>query len=85
MFSPLTSLGLTVPVKVIVVDASSRPRSIDPESPMKTRAGLKLCGKKPRQIPISEAATMPDVVARSRLSSMPCTASPKPLSWKAPI
>ena len=57
---------------MIVVVASSRPMSIDPESPMKTRAGLKLCGRKPTQTPISAAATTPAVVARSSPS---CTAS----------
>ena len=56
----------------MVVVASSSPMSIDPESPMKTRAGLKLCGRKPTQMPISAAATTPAVVARSSPS---CTAS----------
>ena len=32
--------------------------SIDPLSPMKIRAGLKLCGRKPMQQPTSDAVTI---------------------------
>ena len=39
----------------IVAAASSSPTSIEPESPMKIRAGLKLCGRKPTQAPTSTA------------------------------
>ena len=42
-----------------------RPRKCAPASPMKMRAGLKLKGRKPRQIPQAITATSgPDVVAR---------------------
>ena len=34
---------------------SISPISIEPESPMKIRAGLKLCGRKPRHAPASTA------------------------------
>ena len=37
--------------------ASSSPISIEPESPMKIRAGLKLCGRKPRHAPASTAVS----------------------------
>jgi len=36
--------------------ASIRPMSIAPESPMKIRAGWKLCGRKPRHAPATRAA-----------------------------
>jgi hypothetical protein len=47
--------------------ASSSPSSIDPVSPMKMRAGWKLCGRNPRQIP----ARMADAIAGSVWSSSP--------------
>ena len=37
----------------IIEAAESNPMSIDPESPMNNRAGLKLCGRKPRHAPAS--------------------------------
>ncbi len=45
----LTSAGVTLPVVEIVAAASSSPRSRAPESPMNSRAGKKLCGRKPMQ------------------------------------
>ena len=45
-----------LPDALVVAAASSNPMSIEPESPMKIRAGLKLCGRKPRQAPASTAA-----------------------------
>ena len=33
--------------------ANSRPMSMEPESPMKIRAGAKLCGRKPAHTPTS--------------------------------
>jgi hypothetical protein len=39
------------PAAVVAAAASIRPISIDPESPMKIRAGWKLCGRNPRQAP----------------------------------
>ena len=38
-------------VAVVVAAASIRPTSMEPESPMKIRAGWKLCGRNPRQAP----------------------------------
>ena len=45
------------PDSLVVAAASISPISIEPESPMKIRAGLKLCGRKPRQAPASTAAS----------------------------
>ena len=42
---------------VIMVVAISRPRNIAPASPMMIRAGLKLCGRNPAQIPTVTAHT----------------------------
>ena len=47
-----TLAGSTLPVSEIVAAANNRPSSIDPESPMKIRAGLKLWGRNPAQNPI---------------------------------
>jgi hypothetical protein len=42
----------------VTADAARvRPISIEPESPMKIRAGEKLCGRKPRQAPASTAVS----------------------------
>ena len=48
-------LGSMLPVIEIVAAASSSPSSSAPASPMKSRAGLKLCGRKPTQTPTSAA------------------------------
>lgn len=48
--------GSTCPVIEIAEAASTSPISIDPESPMKIRAGCMLCGRKPRHMPIRIAA-----------------------------
>ena len=45
------------PDALVVAAASISPMSIEPESPMKMRAGLKLCGRKPRQAPASTTAS----------------------------
>ncbi len=42
---------------VIIVVAINKPRNIAPASPMMMRAGLKLCGRKPAQIPTVAAHT----------------------------
>ena len=53
---PLTLVpGSTLPVIEIVAAASSSPSSSAPESPMNSRAGWKLCGRKPTQQPTSAA------------------------------
>ena len=44
---------------------SIRPMSIEPASPMKIRAGLKLCGRKPRHAPASTTAMSVGAVMRS--------------------
>src|SRR4051794_5691092 len=62
----LTALGSTRPVRLTVAAASINPSSIDPESPMKTRAGLKLCGKKPMQAPVKAAVSSVGAAARSK-------------------
>ena len=51
------------PVSEIVLQASSRPSSIEPESPMNMRARWKLCGRKPAQMPAIVALTSEAVVA----------------------
>ena len=56
-WSPLTALGSALPVIEMVAADSSRPSSSAPESPMNSRAGLKLCGRKPRQQPRVAAMT----------------------------
>ena len=53
---PLTLvLGSMLPVIEIVAAASSSPSSSAPASPMNSRAGWKLCGRKPTQQPTSAA------------------------------
>jgi hypothetical protein len=47
------------------------PISIEPESPMKIRAGEKLCGRKPRQAPASTAVSSEGANATS---PYPCRA-----------
>lgn len=44
--------GSICPVMEIAPAASTRPISIEPESPMKIRAGCMLCGRKPRHMPM---------------------------------
>ena len=53
--------GSICPVTTIAAAATVSPRNIAPESPMKIRAGKKLCGRKPRQTPTTHAMT---IVAR---------------------
>ena len=53
---PASPLRKIRPDALVVAAASINPISIEPESPMKIRAGLKLCGRKPRQAPASTAA-----------------------------
>jgi hypothetical protein len=57
--------GSTRPVAVTAAAASMRPTSMEPESPMKMRAGLKLCGRKPRQDPARTAVTSAGAVITS--------------------
>ena len=57
--------GSTPPVAVTAAAESIRPTSIEPESPMKIRAGLKLCGRKPRQAPASTAVIRAGALATS--------------------
>ena len=57
--------GSTPPVAVTAAAESIRPTSIEPESPMKMRAGLKLCGRKPRQAPASTAVISAGALATS--------------------
>ena len=57
--------GSTPPVAVTAAAESSSPSSIEPESPMKMRAGLKLCGRKPRQEPTSTAVMSAGALATS--------------------
>ena len=53
------------PVRLVTDAASMRPMSIDPLSPMKMRAGLKLWGRKPRHAPASTAAISVGELIRS--------------------
>ena len=55
------------PVSVTALAESTRPISIDPESPMKSLAGLKLCGRKPTHAPARATASSAAVVAREVL------------------
>ena len=59
----LMSSGWNWPVRVIALAESTSPISIDPLSPMKRRAGLKLWGRKPTQAPASIALSSAPVVA----------------------
>ena len=52
------------PVSVSADPESTSPSSIDPESPMKMRAGKKLCGRKPAQAPPMAAHSIAAVIAR---------------------
>ena len=52
----LNACGSALVVAVVAAADSISPTSIEPESPMKIRAGKKLCGRKPRQVPASAAA-----------------------------
>jgi len=56
---------LNCPTRLVTEATSIRPMSIDPESPMKTRAGLKLCGRKPRQAPARTTAIRVGELIRS--------------------
>ena len=51
-------------VTVIAVAERTRPSSIEPLSPMKTRAGWKLCARKPTHAPARAAESKAPVVAR---------------------
>ena len=62
---PLSTWGSMLPVRLMVEAASSRPSSSAPESPMKIRAGCRLCGRNPRQAPIVAAVTSEAVLDRS--------------------
>jgi hypothetical protein len=55
----------TRPVALTAAADSMSPTSMDPESPMKIRAGLKLCGRKPRHAPASTAVTSAGALATS--------------------
>src|SRR5699024_10835045 len=55
--------------------ASIRPMSMAPESPMKMRAGSKLCGRKPRQAPSRQA----EIIAGGYAETVP------PWSWSMTI
>ena len=59
------ALGSTRPTRVIVLVAGTRPSSIEPVSPMNTRARKKLCGRNPRQAPTSATEARVLRVARS--------------------
>ena len=48
--------GTARPPTTIVETATSRPRSIEPASPMKIFAGVKLYGRNPAQMPAVTAA-----------------------------
>ena len=61
---PMSS-GVNCVVSVIALAESTSPISIDPLSPMKTRAGWKLCARKPAHAPASAAVSSAPVVARS--------------------
>ena len=50
-------------VRVSAEADSTSPSSIDPLSPMNSRAGWKLCGRKPAQAPASAADRNAAVVA----------------------
>jgi hypothetical protein len=55
--------GSIWPVAVTAAADSMSPTSIEPESPMKMRAGLKLCGRKPRHAPASTAVMIAGALA----------------------
>ena len=53
----VSASGRIRPDALVVAAASISPMSIEPESPMKIRAGLKLCGRNPRHAPASTTAS----------------------------
>ena len=55
--APESLPGSTWPVTAMVPAASSSPSSIEPESPMKILALVRLCGRKPTQAPIITAVS----------------------------
>jgi hypothetical protein len=57
--------GSACPVAETAAAESIRPTSIEPESPMKMRAGLKLCGRKPRHAPARTAVISVGALAMS--------------------
>ena len=63
---PLKACGSAFVVAVAAAADSISPTSIDPESPMKMRAGEKLCGRNPRQVPASAAVSSVGAAATSR-------------------
>ena len=52
------------PVRLIDEQASTKPMSIEPESPMNIRAGKKLCGSTPMQAPARAAVSSAAAMAR---------------------
>ena len=58
-----TCSGSIWPVTMIAAAASTNPSSIEPESPMKMRAGYRLCGRNPTHAPTSAARTSADRLA----------------------
>ena len=50
-----TTSGSIWPVTMIAAAAIVRPSTMDPESPIKMRAGCMLCGRKPIHAPTSTA------------------------------
>ena len=61
----LKDRGSTVVVAVIAAAESTSPTSIEPESPMKIRAGAKLCGRKPTHAPARAADSSAGAAATS--------------------
>ena len=57
--------GSAWPVAETAAAESIRPTSMEPESPMKIRAGLKLCGRKPRHAPASTTVISAGALATS--------------------
>ncbi len=62
----LNTCGSVLVVAVVAAADSMRPTSIDPESPMKIRAGEKLCGRKPMHVPARAAVSNVGTAATSR-------------------
>ena len=58
--------GGNCPDRVTTLAENTRPISIDPLSPMNSRAGWKLWTRKPTQAPASAALSSAAVVARGR-------------------
>jgi len=61
---PVMALISIWPVNVIAAAERSNPKNIAPESPIKIRAGWKLCGRKPRHIPTTIAVISEGAPAR---------------------